>query len=235
VYRLVKKWFLIIAVAAIAVIVATVAFSFYPYPISIDNIGGKYNATITHWSDHVQLTYTDKTGQHTSSYFDDNLKDGLNWISTKTPENATIFAWWDYGHMITAVGQRSAVARNPSQEILASISDSSEIKELDANDKIVDLAQALITDNPSTLMGLMRKYNADYIMVCEDDEIKTAWICKAAGLNSADYVSSDGLMKFTDLGKTTMLSKLLDNKDTGLTIVYQNAHMKIYQLSGAQI
>lgn len=234
-YKLVKKWFLIIAVAAIAVIVAAVAFSFYPSPLSIDNLGGKYNATLTRWSDHVQLTYTDETGQHSSAYFDDNLKDGLNWISAQTPENATIFAWWDYGHMITAIGQRNAVARNPSQEILPSIRDSSEINEFDTNDKIVDIAQALITDNPSTLLELMEKYNADYVMVCKDDEIKAAWMCKAVGLNSTDYVSSDGpLMKFTDLGKTTMLSKLLDNNnDTGLTLVYQNAQMKIYQLSGA--
>jgi asparagine N-glycosylation enzyme membrane subunit Stt3 len=233
VFNLVKKGFLIIAVAAIAVIAATVAYSLYPDPISTDNIGGKYDATVTHWTDRVQLTYTDETGEHTSGYFDDNLKNGLNWISTQTPENTTIFAWWDYGHMITAVGQRSAVVRNPSQEILASISDSSEIKEFDSNDKIVDIAQAFITDNPSKLMEFMGKYNANYVMVCKDDEAKTAWMCKAAGFNSSDYVSSDGsMMKFTDLGKTIILSKLLDNKDIDLTLVYQDSYMKIYQLPG---
>jgi len=116
VFILVKKQFLIIVVVAVAVIAATVAYSLYPSPISVDKIGGKYDATVTHWTDRVQLTYTDETGEHTSSYFDDNLKAGLNWISTQTPETATIFAWWDYGHMITAIGQRSAVVRNPSEQ-----------------------------------------------------------------------------------------------------------------------
>jgi asparagine N-glycosylation enzyme membrane subunit Stt3 len=230
---LAKKWFLIIAVVAIAVIVATVFYSLYPSPISVDKIGGKYNATVTHWTDRVQLTYTDETGEHTSSYFDDNLKTGLNWISTQTPETTTIFAWWDYGHMITAAGQRSVVARNPSQEILTSISDPSSIKEFDFNDKIVDIAQAFITDDPSILIEIMGKYDADYVMVCSGDEVKAAWMCKTVGLNSSEYVSSDGpMMNFTDLGKTTMLAKLLDNKDTGLTLVYQDAQMKIYKLSG---
>jgi len=233
VYRLVKKGFLIIAIIAIVVIAAVVTYSFYPAPISTDKIGGKYDATVTRWTDRVQLTYTDQTGEHTSNYFDDNLKDGLNWINTQTPENTTILAWWDYGHMITAVGQRSTVARNPSQEILASISDSSTIKEFDSNDKIVDIAQALITDNPATLREIMGKYNADYVMVCKDDELKATWMCKVAGLNSSDYIFSDGpMMKFTDIGKITMLAKLLDNKDTGLTLVYQDAQMKIYQLAG---
>ena len=232
-YRLVKKGFLIIAIIAIVVIAAVVTYSFYPAPISTDKIGGKYDATVTRWTDRVQLTYTDQTGEHTSNYFDDNLKDGLNWINTQTPENTTILAWWDYGHMITAVGQRSTVARNPSQEILASISDSSTIKEFDSNDKIVDIAQALITDNPATLREIMGKYNADYVMVCKDDELKATWMCKVAGLNSSDYIFSDGpMMKFTDIGKITMLAKLLDNKDTGLTLVYQDAQMKIYQLAG---
>jgi hypothetical protein len=135
--------------------------------------------------------------------------------------------------MITAVGQRSAVARNPSQELIASIRDPSTIKEFDSNDKITDIAQAFITDDPSRLSEIMGKYATDYVMVCSGDEIKAAWMCKAVGLNSYDYVSSDGpMMNFTDLGKTTMLSKLLDNKDTGLTLVYQDAQMKIYKLSG---
>jgi asparagine N-glycosylation enzyme membrane subunit Stt3 len=228
-----KKVFLVLAVVAIVVISAVIVYSLYPAPISIDEIGGKYAATVTHWVNRVQLTYTDETGEHTSEYFDDNMKAGLNWISAQTPEFATIFAWWDYGHMITAVGQRSAVARNPSQEIIASISDPSRVKEFDSNDKIADLAQVFITDDPLKLIEIMGKYDADYVMVCSGDEVKVAWMCKAIGLNSSDYVSSDGpMMNFTDLGKTTMIAKLLDNKDTGLTLVYQDAQMKIYKLSG---
>ncbi len=42
-----------------------------------------------------------------------------------------------------------------------------------------------------------------------------------------------GSLTFTDSGKNTMIARLLDNRDTGLTLVYQDQQMKVYKLSAA--
>lgn len=224
---MIAKRFIIVAVVAIIIIAAVVAVSFQPQQVSTDNIGGRYSAVVTHYTDRNDLTYTDNEGQHTLHFFDDNLKTGLLWISNSTPENATILCWWDYGHMVKAVGQRDVVVRNPSQEILNSVGDQSSIKEFDSNSKILDAAAAYTTGNASETQRIMAKYNASYIMVEKDDATKATWMYRIAGLNETQYVTTSG---FTDLGKDTMVARLLDNRDTGgFTEVYSDDYMKIYK------
>jgi asparagine N-glycosylation enzyme membrane subunit Stt3 len=230
---MINKRFLIIAIASLAIVAVVLSFSFYPFPTSVDNIGGKYNAVVTHWTDHTQLKYTDQTGQHASSNFDDSMKPGLLWINSSTPKNATFLCWWDYGHMIKAVGERDVVVRNPSQEILDSIADPSGLKEFDPNDKIQDVATAFTTNNQTKTSQIMEKYNATYIMIGQNDLVKAVWMFKIAGLNYTDYIANPGPnMSFTDLGKNTMIARLLDNRDTGpFTLVYHDDQMKIYKMS----
>ena len=183
---------------------------------NIENIGGKYNAVVTHQSDRVQLSYTDESGHHVSSYFDNNMKTGLSWINSSTPENATILSWWDYGHMIKAVGERNVIVRNPSHEILNSVADPNSIKEFDSNQKIVDVATAFTTDNQTETAQIMAKYNATYIMIGKGDLVKSIWIFKAVGLNYTNYVANQrSILSFTNLGENTMIARLLDNRNTG--------------------
>jgi len=228
-----KKRFLIILISAIVIVSIVLAFSFYPFPTSVENIGGKYNAVVTHWSNgQVQLAYTDETGHHVSDYFDDSVKPGLLWINSSTPENATFLCWWDYGNMIKAVGERNVIVRNPSQEILASVADPNTIKEFDPTEKIVDVATALTTDNQSVTVQIMEKYNATYIMIGNGDMGKSVWMFKAAGFNYTDYLASQGTgLSFTSLGNNTMIARLLDDKNTGpFVLVYQDQQMKVYKL-----
>ena len=140
----------------------------------------------------VQLAYTDETGHHVSNYFDDNMKTGLNWINSSTPENATFLCWWDYGHMIKAVGERNVIVRNPSLEILNSVADPSSMKQFDSNQKIVDVASAFTTDNQTETVQIMAKYNATYIMIGQGDLVKSVWMFKAVGLNYTDYMANQG-------------------------------------------
>lgn len=224
---MIVKRFIILAVAAVIIIAAVVAVSFQPQQISTDNIGGRYSAIVTHYTDHTQYTYTDEAGQHTLHFFDDNLKPALLWINSSTPENATVLCWWDYGHMVKGVGERNVVVRNPSQEILDSVGDPSSIKEFDPNSKILDVANAYTTSNVSQTLQIMAKYNATYIMVEKDDATKAIWMYRIAGLNETGYVTGQG---FTDLGRNTMISRLMDNRDTGgFTQVYSDEYMKIYR------
>jgi hypothetical protein len=134
--------------------------------------------------------------------------------------------------MIKSVGERNVVVRNPSHEILNSIADPSGMKEFDPNEKILDVASALTTDNQSKTVKIMGKYNATYIMIGKDDTIKSVWFFKIAGLNYTDYLVNQGPnLGFTDLGKNTMIARLLDNRDTGpFTLVYQDPQMKVYEL-----
>ena len=78
----------------------------------------------------------------------------------------------------------------------------------------------------------MGKYNATYIMVGKDDVVKSTWFFKIAGLNYTDYLANQGnVLGFTDLGKNTMIARLLDNRNTGpFALVYQDQQMKVYKL-----
>ena len=232
---MINKRFLILIAASLVIVSVVLAFSFFPFTTSIENIGGKYNAVVTHQGDRVQLSYTDESGHHVSAYFDDNMKTGLSWINSSTPENATILSWWDYGHMIKAVGERNVIARNPSHEILNSVADLSSIKEFDSNQKIVDVATAFTTDNQTETAQIMAKYNATYIMIGQGDLVKSIWMFKAVGLNYTDYVANQGsTLSFTNLGEKTMIARLLDNRNTGpFTLLYQDQQMKIYKINGA--
>lgn len=220
------KHIIFLAIAAVILIAAVVAVYNTPQIVSTDQIGGKYNTAVTYWTDHTELTYTDETGQHSLTYFDANLKPGLQWINSSISENATVFCWWDYGHMIKAVGERNVVIRNPSEEILNSVADGHGPNERDPYNKILDVATALTTTNSSETLQTMAKYDATYLMVHKDDLIKAVWFYRIAGLDETSYISNQ---TFTELGSTTMIARLLDDRDTGLTLVYEDEWMKIYQ------
>lgn len=57
------------------------------------------------------------------------------------------------------------------------------------------------------------------------------WIFKIAELDPANYLDSqDSNVKFTEAGKKTMIAKLLENRDTGFSMIYEDAKIKVYQV-----
>jgi hypothetical protein len=134
--------------------------------------------------------------------------------------------------MIKAIGERNPITRNPSYEIIDSIADPSGIKEYDSHEKIRDVAIAFTTNNQTKLTHIMEKYNAEYLIVGKNDLFTTAHLFKIAGLTYTNYVvNQNGDWSFTELGKETIIAKLLNNNtDSGLTLVYQDQEMKIYKL-----
>jgi asparagine N-glycosylation enzyme membrane subunit Stt3 len=227
VYKLKAKPFIIVAIVAVIIISSVVAVSLNPQKLGTEVIGGKYNTVVTHYTDHTEFTYTDETSEHTQNYFDDALKPSLAWLNSSTPTNATIMSWWDYGHMIKALSERNIVIRNPSEEILNSIADPSGIKERDPYNKIQDVAKALTTTNQTETIEIMTKYDATYLLVHKDDLVKCVWFYRIAGLNETNYITNQ---TFTEQGNTTMIARLLDNRDTGLTLAYQDDQVKIYKM-----
>jgi len=229
---LIEKRFATLIILSLIIVIAVLVCSIYSFQSTVKEINGKYNATINYWYACVQLTYTDETGFHSSFNFDKNLLTGLKWINSSTPKDATILCWWDYGHMVKAIGERNPIIRNPSHEIINSVRDPNEIKDFDSHEKIYDVASAFTTNNQTKLTQIMEKYNAEYIIVGKNDLAASVWLFKTVSLDYSDYLTnqSDGL-SFTELGKNTMIAKLLDNTiGSGLSLVYQDQEMKIYKL-----
>jgi len=224
----------VIAVAAVLLYVGFKGDGEEP-PLDIENVGGKYNVTISFWEDYAEIEYTDEDGKHSDMYFKVEMRTGLDWIRTSTSENATFLCWWDYGHMVKGYAERNVVVRNPSEEILESIArareDPSYVKEFDSHERILDVATALTTSNFTEMSQIMEKYGVTHILVCSDDLLKACWMYWTVGLEPTDYVvSQDSSSEFTDAGMQTMIAKLLENRDTGFTLIYEDAEIKIYRV-----
>ena len=234
---------IIIAITIIAVVVIA-AVSYYgltmksrELPISVDYVGGRYNVTLSLFRDgHSEIKYEDETGNHSEMYFESQMRTGLDWIRNNTPENAIFLCWWDYGHSIKGYAERNVIARNPSHEWIEMVAiartDPGAIKEFDSNEKVVDVAKALATSNSTETSQIMEKYDAAYIVVYKDDLLKAPWMYKVAGLDPMNYQVQlqNSTWVLNETGKQTMISRLLDNRDTGFTLVYQDASMKVYKI-----
>jgi asparagine N-glycosylation enzyme membrane subunit Stt3 len=221
-------------------------------PVKEEVIGGKYNAKLIVEGkgkdvrglefEYGEIVYT-KDGIEHRGYYNSYLKKALNWIKANTPENSTFLCWWEYGHMIVGYAERESVIKNPSAEALIYLTDKSKIKELDPNEKIVDVARALTTTDENTTKAVMEKYGASYILVTlVDGSPYGYWIFKLAGLNHTDYFRpvspfGEGLILFrsedyTELGKQTIIYKLLTDANMQfLHVVYSDEMVKIFKIS----
>ena len=232
----------IVITAVIVAVVVTVAILYVGFmregkelPTSSEYVGGKYNVTLSSFKDgHSEIRYTDENGLHSEMYFESQMKTGLDWIKDNTSENSTFLCWWDYGHSIKGYAERNVVNRNPSHEwiemVASARTDPTAVKEFDSNEKLVDVAKALATSNNTETIQIMEKYGAKYIVVYKDDSLKAPWMYKVASLDPTDYQGQlqDSTWGFNDRGRQTMISRLLDDRDTGFTLVYQDTAMKIY-------
>jgi len=201
-------------------------------PLNVENIGGKYNATISFWDDYAKIEYSDEDGKHSRMYFKVEMRSGLDWIRNNTSENATFLCWWDYGHMVKGYTERNVVVRNPSEESKECVKDPSSITEFDPHERILDVATALTTTSFTKMLQIIEKYDVTHILVCTDDLIKATWFFRIAGLEWADYlVSQNSTWEFTDAGMQTMIAKLLDKRAAGrFTLTYEDNEIKVYKV-----
>jgi sulfur relay (sulfurtransferase) DsrF/TusC family protein len=93
----------------------------------------------------------------------------------------------------------------------------------------MDVAKALTAGDFTEMQQILDKYSVTHVLVCTDDLYKATWIYKSAGLEPSDYVVvHDSEVEFTEVGMQTMIAKLLENRDTGLTLIYEDEEIKIY-------
>src|SRR5208282_3317914 len=80
-------------------------------------------------------------------HYDDWLQ-ALAWLRQNTPPSAVVFAWWDYGYWITALGDRRTLADNGTQN----------------STQIAMIAQTFL-DNSTFAIPNLKRYNVTYVAI----------------------------------------------------------------------
>ena len=74
--------------------------------------------------------------------------EALSWMRLNTPPSSVVFAWWDYGYWITALGDRSTIADNGTQN----------------STQIGMIAQTFL-DNITFALPNLQRYNVSYVAI----------------------------------------------------------------------
>ena len=74
--------------------------------------------------------------------------EALSWMHLNTPPDSTVFAWWDYGYWITALGNRRTLADNGTQN----------------STQIGMIAQTFL-DNITMAIPNLQRYNVSYVAI----------------------------------------------------------------------
>jgi len=74
--------------------------------------------------------------------------EALSWMRQNTPSDSVVFAWWDYGYWITALGDRRSLADNGTQN----------------STQIAMIAQTFL-DNTTFAIPNMKRFNVSYVAI----------------------------------------------------------------------
>jgi hypothetical protein len=146
--------------------------------------------------------------------------------------------WWDYGATLEGYTGRNSVIVGPSRATLRTVAkyaemSDAELVEVDCDcepdEKVKDVALALLAENSTETAEIMRRYGADYLLVRGENLINIWAIATAAEKVAEDYVDAD---KPTERAQGTTLGRMLKSHDLegGLVIAYSDEDVTIYQL-----
>jgi len=158
-----------------------------------------------------------KTSKPINDWFD-----ALAWIRNNQSVQAVV-SWWDYGYWITTIGNKPSLADNGTFN-------STQIKKIGRMFMSNEAeAFAIIQEWNKQAQGLGRTDRITHVLVFTvfdsngndlsyGDETKWVWMAQIAGLGDADEirtkygnVTGSGNVQWTDLGKTTLIYKLMQN------------------------
>ena len=210
----------------------------YEAPV-MKSIGGKYQATLSLMAQFGEFESGDILytidGVERRGYFYSGFASALDYLKKNSPEDSTIFAWWDYGNMIIGYGEREAVAINPSEKLLIGVTNSSTNIETDPDKVIDNIGKALTTGDSAETLSLLKKYDAEYLLVAAGplgDEGKAKWIFFAGGvpLDDMNNYWIDG--EIVGQGMHTILYKMLNKDDVdGFKLIFTDQNTRVYQIS----
>ncbi len=201
-------------------------------------IGGRFNTSLfllarlgEYESGDILFT---RDGVERRGYYVSAFDDAFNYLKTYSPSDATILAWWDYGNMIIGYAEREAIATNPSESLKISLTNANADIETDSEEKLQDIAKAMVATDPNDTLAILKKYDAEYMMVpvgIFGDELKAKWIFYAAGVDLDDMDDYWVTDRFVGKGRDTVLYKMVNKQDVpGLDLVYSDKDTRIYQV-----
>ena len=202
-------------------------------------IGGKYGAILSLLGrfgefESGDIIYTRDGVQHRGYYYS-GFASALDYLKINSADNSKIFAWWDYGNMIIGYGERDVLAKNPSQRLLVSITNSSMNIETDSEELLDDIGWALTTEDSAETLSILKKYNSEYLFIAAGplgDEGKAKWIFYAGGITLAemDLYWLDG--KIVRLGRNTILYKMLNEEPVdGFILIFSDQNTRVYWIA----
>jgi len=177
---------------------------------------------------------------------DEKLYEGFSWLFNNTKEGETVLAWWDYADGIEKIGHRKVVIREASRNIKETIAGRHRYPwswieyELwypyESEDKVRDVANFFIAENPDESIRIARKYGANYVLVVYPYDIwKFPAIVLASGKEPDDYITGNFTIESIErrevVKKETVGIKMIygDNIE-GFEKVFDNRKMRIYKL-----
>ena len=201
-----------------------------------EEVGGKYNLTLVdtkvtvgNRSSSMKMIRYVKDGEvvEPDMMLSDNMRPGLDWIRENTPEDAVVFCWWDWGHMIRAYAEREPVVDCPSREILAATVSKHigkfpfeiECPNCVPHDVILDVAGALVARESTEVVGAMEKYGASVLYVNIQDKYNSNAFYISLGMEPAEPDSEEFLGR-------AIASEEID----GLELLYFDEVARVYVL-----
>ena len=170
----------------------------------------------------------------------DNLSDSMNWLRENTPENSTIFAWWDYAKTIDQLANRKPFITAPSKEILFTVAMYSQLSdsELDAvecpkcesHEKIKGAVTAFLSEDISTLIQTMKANEMEYILITDGERGKSYSLFLIMDMNPSEYLD-ENYVPLESANKFVLFKMWNGEELDGLALVYADKYSRIYKVT----
>jgi len=202
----------------------------------VDTIEVKPGVTIEIWNSYgpymdteYKIVYEEDGRKVNRSFFPD-LMGALDWLSNNSDPDDRILSWWDYGYSIEGYTGLESIIDKPARYIEQTIWDTSSIEEWSEDEnRIKDVASALIAIDPSNTISVMENYDADFLLTNSRDQYGILYaLVLGSGENLDDYFEYDQGEKLTELGKNTVVHRIWKGDGIpGLELVYSDFQVMI--------
>ena len=172
---------------------------------------------------YLEYTWNEKSYD---GVYNPDIRPAVEWIKNNIGDDARITSWWDYGHMIRALGRRDAVLFAPSEEFVRDYKAyypdwRATFKKEDYLDHniLVDVSRILLAQNPKIAIELLKKYNSKYLLLTSKDFYISNVINRWVG---GEYINPS---------ENSLLVSLLKGQDIeGFHLIYSDKYTAIYEI-----